>query len=99
MILPRPGGRPQSAASGLFIALVIQIPAVSALGKPSVYGPNFHPKTICGFGYFHTVLKAIMLGLYSTRVQESEDKIAAWATHWSVDIDFGFFSCPGQLNR
>ena len=33
--LPRPGGRPQSAASGLFIALVIQIPAVSALVKTS----------------------------------------------------------------
>ena len=29
--LPRPGSRPQNAASGLFIALVIQIPAVSAL--------------------------------------------------------------------
>ena len=31
---PRPGGRPQSAASGLFIALVIQIPAVTALPQP-----------------------------------------------------------------
>ena len=31
--LPRPGSRPQSAASGLFIALVIQIPAVSVLGR------------------------------------------------------------------
>ena len=29
--LPRPVGRPQSAANGLFIALVIQIPTVSAL--------------------------------------------------------------------
>ena len=29
--LPRPGCRPQSTASGLYIALVIQIPAVTAL--------------------------------------------------------------------
>ena len=33
---PRPGGRLNSAASGLFIALVIQIPAVSAMG-PSAH--------------------------------------------------------------
>ena len=31
-----------------------------------------------------------MLGLYSTMAQESEDKIAAWAGHWSVNMDFGF---------
>ena len=36
--LPRPGGRPYSAASGLYIALVIQIPAVTAL-TPSAHLP------------------------------------------------------------
>ena len=35
-IFPRPGSHPQNAASGLYIALVIQIPAVTSLDRGGI---------------------------------------------------------------
>ena len=49
-IWPRLGGRLYSAASGLFIALVIQIPAVSAMGLVGL-GVGLAQLTIPRFGF------------------------------------------------